>query len=134
MNINNIIVGQDSTLLLYIGQDLTGTNNVAITNNNLDTNNDNKPDPTHVFIYGTAGVSSVQNVTFKNNADVYACIYAPNADVQLKNNGNVYGAIAANSFTFKNNGTFGYDTDFSFLDMTEYGFAPNCLAVQSWWE
>ena len=134
MSINNIIVGQDSTLLLYIGQDLTGTNNVAITNNNLDINNDYKPDPTHVFIYGTAGVSSVQNVTFKNNADVYACIYAPNANVELKNNGNVYGAIVADSFTFKNNGTFGYDTDFSFLDITEYGFTPNCLDVHSWWE
>jgi hypothetical protein len=134
MSISNIIVGQGSTLLLYIGQNLTGTNNVAITNNNLDSNNNNKPDPKHVLIYGIAGVSSVQNITFKNNADVYACIYAPNADVQLKNNGNVYGAVVADSFTFKNNSTFGYDTAFSLLDLTKFGFAPNYLAVHSWWE
>jgi hypothetical protein len=134
MSISNIIVGEGSTLLLYIGQNLTGTNNVAITNNNLDGSNSNKPDPKHVFIYGTTGVSSVQNITFKNNADVYACIYAPNADVQLKNNGNVYGSIVADSFTFKNNGMFGYDKDCSFFDLIKFGFAPNYLAVHSWWE
>jgi hypothetical protein len=137
MKISNITVGKGSTLLLYIGQSLTGTNNVAITNNNLDTNNYNNPDPAHVLIFGTAGVTSVQNITLKNNADVYACIYAPNADIQLKNNGNVYGTIVANSFTFKNNATFGYDTacgNFDALTLTNFGFAPNYLEVLSWWE
>jgi len=56
---------------------------------------------------------------FKNSADFYGAIYAPNADVTMHNSGNVYGAVTAKSFEQKNSGTFNYDTSLRDVSIDE---------------
>jgi hypothetical protein len=92
------------------------------------TNNNN--DATKLIIYGV-GTNPI-NLAFKNNATIYAAIYAPNSDINFKNNGEIYGGIVANSFNFWNNCTFHYDAAFNDLNLV--GVSNYYLEITRWWE
>ncbi|MBL7186756.1 MAG: hypothetical protein ISS70_10570 [Phycisphaerae bacterium] len=91
-------IENDASLVLYLGGDIEGKKSSAV--------NNETQDPQKLKIYG---LDSCETIEFKNSADFYGAIYAPNADVIVHNSGNVYGAVTAKSFKQKNSGTFNYD-------------------------
>ncbi len=91
-------IENDASLILYLGGDFEGKNSSLV--------NNETQDPQKLKIYG---LDSCETIQFKNSADFYGAIYAPNADVIMHNSGNVYGAVTAKSFEQKNSATFNYD-------------------------
>ncbi len=99
-NNSQIQIREDSSLTLYIDGNITGLNNAAINNEA------HIPANFKMFLIG----QNEQTIEFKNNADIYGAIYAPNADIVFENNTNFHGSITADSITMKNNADFYYDT------------------------
>jgi hypothetical protein len=94
-NSSQIIINQDSSLILYLVGNLGGINSAGFTNWTQDASN--------LLIYATDNVTDFR---FKNSSNWYGMIYAPNADVAVNNSGDLYGTVIANSFLMKNPGTF----------------------------
>ncbi|MDD5459653.1 MAG: hypothetical protein PHF37_09715 [Phycisphaerae bacterium] len=119
-----IFVSNGSSLSLFIGGNLTGKNNIVITNESKD--------PTKLVIYST-GTGDI-DLSLKNNTNFYGGIYAPSSDVTFKNmnQGVFQGMLVSQSLTFKNNGTFYYDPRFDSFDF--FGVDPFQLKVVRWWE
>ena len=92
-------IEEGASLTLYLGGDFEGQNSSLV--------NNETQDPQKLKIYG---LDSCETIQFKNSADLYGAIYAPNADVIMHNSSNVYGAVVAESFDMKNSGVFMYDT------------------------
>ncbi len=100
-NGSNIQIKNGSSLKLYVDGSMAGQ-----PVNNAEMNNETGiPANFKLFLTGDSG----QVIQFKNNADVYAAIYAPNADVIFKNNANFHGSIVARNITLKNNAKIYYD-------------------------
>ncbi len=91
-------IENDASLVLYLAGDFEGKNSSIV--------NNETQDPQKLKIYG---LDSCETIQFKNSADFYGAIYAPNADVIMHNSGNVYGAVISKSFEQKNSATFNYD-------------------------
>ena len=91
-------IENDASLILYLAGDFEGKNSSIV--------NNETQDPQKLKIYG---LDSCETIQFKNSADFYGAIYAPNADVIMHNSGNVYGAVISKSFEQKNSATFNYD-------------------------
>ena len=91
-------IENDASLVLYLGGNIEGKKSSAV--------NNETHDPQKLKIYG---LDSCETIEFKNSADFYGAIYAPNADVIVHNSGNIYGAVTAKSFEQKKSGTFNYD-------------------------
>jgi len=91
-------IEEGASLTLYLGGDFEGQNSSLV--------NNETQDPQKLKIYG---LDSCETIQFKNSADLYGAIYAPNADVIMNNSGNIYGAVVAESFDMKNSGVFMYD-------------------------
>lgn len=122
VDLSELIIGTGTSVSLYIAKTFGGKNNVVITNSNNDA--------TKLIIYGT-GTDPI-NIAFKNNATIYAAIYAPNSAINFKNNGEIYGGIIADSFNFWNNCTFHYDAAFNDLNLV--GVSNYYLEITRWWE
>jgi len=101
-------IENDASLTLYLGGDFEGKNSSLV--------NNETQDPQKLRIYG---LDSCEHIHFKNSADFYGAIYAPNADVIMHNSGNVYGAVIAKSFEQKNSGTFNYDASLRDVSIDE---------------
>ena len=97
-NSAEVQIDNDASLILYLGGNLEGKNSSTI--NNL-TENAKK-----LQIYC---LDTCESMVFKNSADLYGAIYAPNAEVIMDNSANLYGAIIAKGFEQRNSGTFNYD-------------------------
>ncbi len=95
----SIVVTEGSSLQLYIGDDFISTNEGTI--NNL------TKSPPRCKIYSTSN-SSVEYL-FDNESNVYAAVYAPKADLEIKNTCNIYGAIVAAEFKIDNGAQIHYD-------------------------
>ena len=91
-------IEEGASLTLYLGGDFEGKNSSFV--------NNETQDPQKLKLYG---LDSCETIQFKNSADLYGAIYAPNADVIMHNSGNIYGAVAAKSFEQKNSAAFNYD-------------------------
>ena len=91
-------IEEGASLTLYLGGDFEGQNSSLV--------NNETQDPQKLKIYG---LDSCETIQFKNSADLYGAIYAPNADVIMHNSGTVYGAVVAKTFDMKNSGVFMYD-------------------------
>lgn len=97
-NSAEVQIDNDASLILYLGGDFEGKNSSTINNLTQDTKK--------LQIYC---LDSCENMQFKNGSDFYGVIYAPNADVIMKNSANLYGSIVAKNFEQKNSSTFNYD-------------------------
>jgi len=97
-NSAEVQIDNDASLILYLGGDFEGKNSSTINNLTQDTKK--------LQIYC---LDSCENMQFKNGSDFYGVIYAPNADVIMKNSANLYGSIVAKDFEQKNSSTFNYD-------------------------
>jgi hypothetical protein len=119
-NSGEIIVNQGSSLSLYI-TNLTGKNNVTITNKNAN--------PTTLMIYAVGS----GEIEFKNNTNIYAGIYAPGATVTFKNmNNNVFqGAMVVDTLQ-GDKINFIYDAAFDSFNLL--GVKPYRLETKRWWE
>jgi len=109
-----------SSLILYLGGNLEGKNGGSI--NNL------TKDATKFKIYG---LDSCDNLRFKNSFELYAAIYAPEADVIFDNSAVAYGSVIADNFEQRNSAAFYYDTNLRDADATDPLIT---LAVSQWSE
>ncbi len=82
---------------------------------------------TRLKIYGT---NTCTSIIFMNSGELSAAVYAPYANLELKNSAAVYGAFTGESLELKNSGEFYYDTrllDVGIDDDAAY-------MVGRWWE
>ncbi|HUT28309.1 MAG TPA: hypothetical protein VMX13_00850 [Sedimentisphaerales bacterium] len=82
---------------------------------------------TRFKLFGTEPCSSI---ILMNSGDLSAAIYAPSADVEIKNSGATYGAFTANSIVMKNSGSLTYDTRLLDVDIND----QTAYLGGRWWE
>ena len=109
-----------SSLTIYLGGNLTVDNGGAI--NNL------TKDAKALKIYG---LDTCTSIDFKNSADFYGAIYAPEADILLRNGAQVYGAMVGKTFTQDVSGHFHYDMSLREVDPSEIGVH---MVIKRWSE
>jgi len=97
------------------------THNNAIINV-IDSGNPGEPTDFAIFSNSTA------KIDFKHNSEFKGLVYAPFADVDMKNSSSVYGAIWAKTVDIKNSGTLYYDT------ALKDKYPTNDLSLLSWRE
>ena len=120
-NFSEIRINDGSSLTLYVDGNITCINGAGINNPS-----GNCSDFT---LYGTG--TETQVFELKNNSDVFGAIYAPNADIILKNNAVLHGSVTAKNFTIKNNGIFYYDAALSEVSIIDVGVH---FVVKRWYE
>jgi hypothetical protein len=82
---------------------------------------------TRLKIFGT---NECDSIVLMNSGDLSAAIYAPYADLELKNSGAVYGAFTGESLEMKNSGEFYYD-----IRLLEVSIEDDvAYLAQRWWE
>lgn len=74
--------------------------------------------------------NSEQKIDFKHNSEFRGFVYAPFADIDLKNSSNVYGAVWGKTIDIKNSGTLYFDEALK----DKYTITSNNLSLASWEE
>ena len=98
----------NASLIMYLGGDLEVKNKSAV--NNL------IKDATKLKRYG---LNSCQSIDLMNNCNFYGAIYAPNADMVMKNSGDTFGAVVTKSFIQENSADFNYDAALRDVSMND---------------
>ena len=93
-----IEVKNNSTLTLYFDGDIEAKNSSGF--------NNKTEIPANLLIYGTG---TGQKIGLKNSSDLYAVIYAPDADMVVHNSVDAYGSFIVNDMELKNSGYIYYD-------------------------
>ena len=93
-----IEVENNSTLTLYLDGDIEAKNSSGF-NNKTEV-------PASLLIYGTG---TDQEISLKNSADLYAVIYAPDAEMVVHNSVDAYGSFIVDDIELKNSGNVYYD-------------------------
>jgi hypothetical protein len=109
-----------ASLELYIGQQLVSGNSVGFGNEN------NYAATLKIF-----GLPTCTYIDLKTSSNTFACVYAPNADVDLYNSQNFYGSIVADSFEMKNSGNFYFDTKLKQVTIDDLLAR---FVIARWWE
>lgn len=102
-----LTVKNGSTLTLYTTGDINVTGNAMLNGTTAGGN-----PPSSLIIYGTAIAPTVQEIKVGGNGQLYAAIYAPNANVEMKGggaSGMVLGSVVAKSITMNGGTDFHYD-------------------------
>ena len=76
------------------------------------------------------GLETCSSVILMNSGDLSAAIYAPDADVEIKNSGATVGAFTANSIVMKNSGALTFDTRLLDMDIDD----QTVYLDGRWWE
>jgi len=119
-NSDEIRILPGSSLTIYLGGNLTVDNGGAI--------NNQAKDAKALKIYG---LDTCTSIDFKNSADFYGAIYAPNADILLRNGAQVYGAMVGKTFTQDVSGNFYYDMSLREVDPSMIGVH---MVIKRWSE
>jgi hypothetical protein len=93
-----IVINEGASLVLYVDGNVEGKNDSKF--------NNETQDPRRFKLMGTASCTDVE---LKNSGDMYAIIYAPQADMILHNSAEVRGAITANTCELKSGASLYYD-------------------------
>ena len=107
----NITIGNHVNAQIYF----TGNADLKISqiaNNNVDNAVSTNPSRAgHLQFYGISPTvaGATQSINITPPGDLYASIYAPNADVTLTGNPDIYGAIVCHNFSGNGNTGFHYD-------------------------
>lgn len=101
-------IENNSTLTLYLDGDLDAQNSSGF-NNTTEV-------PSNLTIYGTG---TDQQFNIKNSSDLYAVIYAPNADMTVHNSVSAYGSFIVDNFELKNGGEVYYDEALKQVDQDD---------------
>jgi len=120
-NLSEIRINDGSSLTFYVDGNFTCINGAGI--------NNPSGHCADFTLYGTG--TEPQVFELKNNSDVFGAVYAPNADIILKNNAVLHGSVTAKSFTIKNNGIFYYDAALSDVSIIDEGVR---FVVKRWYE
>ncbi len=115
-----IVVKPGASLEVYIGDQLRSGNATGFGNDNFDART--------LRIYG---LPTCDYIDLKTKSNTYACLYAPEANLDLYNSGDFFGSITADSFELKNSGNFYFDTklkDVSIDDLLAR------FVISRWWE
>lgn len=88
----------DASLKLFLGGNIEGKNGIGF-------NNETKQ-PKNFELYA---LNTCTSIDFKNGSDFYGAMYAPSANLILRNSGDIYGSFASDSFEMKETGTIHYD-------------------------
>ncbi len=115
-----IIVKSGANLEVYIGQQLRSGNATGFGNENTDART--------LRIYG---LPTCDYIDLKTKSSTYACLYAPEADVDLYNSGDFFGSITADSFEMKNSGNFYFDTKLKDVKIDDLLAR---FVIARWWE
>lgn len=107
-------------LEVYIGQQLVSGNAVGFGNDN-----------TSAASLKIFGLPTCTYIDLKTKSNTYACIYAPDADVDLYNAQNFYGSIVGDTFEMKNSGNFYFDTRLSQVSIDDLLAR---FVISRWWE
>ena len=108
-----ILVKDDSTLILYVDGDITCGNDGGIGYSG------SPEDPSHVQLYATG--TGEQDFDLKAKDKWSGVVYAPNADITIFAKGDVYGSFIADSLEFKADGNMHYDAALSEVAVDEIG-------------
>jgi len=120
-NFSEIRIDNGSSLTLYVDGNMTFVNGAGINNPS------GKCADMKLYATGT----DPQVLELKNNSNVFGVIYAPNADIIIKNNAVLHGSVTAKNFTIKNNGTFYYDEALRDVSVSDEGVS---FVVKRWYE
>ena len=134
-DVGPITIGKGVNAKIYF----TGSMSVKareLVNNNVDggagvynadgSNSTNYSRAAHMQFYGVSPTDgSSQSIAIAPPGNIWATIYAPNADISLTGNPDWFGAIVASSFTGNGNTGFHYDTQLGLLvgPLTDYQIA-----------
>ncbi|MBW8002145.1 MAG: hypothetical protein FVQ80_08985 [Planctomycetes bacterium] len=105
----------DSSLELYLDGNFNAKAGTEVTNDTQD--------PTKLQIFGTSNATSI---ILKNSADFYGAIYAPYAELDMRNSGDLFGSFVGDSLILHNSVNFHYDTALQIADPNDEGvrFVP----------
>ena len=109
-----------ASLEIYIGEALISGNSSGFSNLN------NYAATLKIF-----GLPTCDQIELKTKSGTFATVYAPDADVDLYNEGDFYGSIVANSFEMKNSGNFYFDTKLKVVTIDDLLAR---FVVGRWWE
>lgn len=118
-----LVVKENSSLILYVDGDIHCRTNSAI-------NNETPPeDPMKFQLYGTSETTQFFDIKAKSTWS--AVIYAPNADIDLYANGDFYGSVVADNFELKSGGNYHYDEALREVEVDDEGVH---FVVKRWYE
>ncbi len=100
-----IVVDDGSTLLLYVGCNISSANGASISYAGA------SKDPTHIQIYDTSTGPTASVWALKAKNDWVGVIYAPNSFVTIAASGDIYGAIVGDNVNIKSSSKFWYDVN-----------------------
>ncbi|MCJ7692887.1 MAG: hypothetical protein MUO22_05675, partial [Sedimentisphaerales bacterium] len=126
--IGDIILGNGDELRILPGASLTIYLGGNLFIDNGGTINNLTMDPKLLKIYGLETCTSID---FKNGGTFYGAIYAPKADILLRNGVQVYGAMVGKSFTQDVDADFYYDMELRVVDASDIGVH---LVIKRWSE
>ena len=115
-----VIVKAGAMLELYVGQQLVSGNSVGFGNEN------NYAASLKIF-----GLPTCTYIDLKTKSNTFACVYAPEADLDLYNAQNFYGSVVGDTFEMKNSGNFYFDTRLQ--DVTIDDLLAR-FVISRWWE
>jgi hypothetical protein len=127
-------IAQNSVVFLYLGNymqadigSIIGSEGLPITGKPTDAQV--AAAATSFFIYG---LPTCEKIVLQNSSNFYGAIYAPQADLDIKNSGAMYGALVGNSVRVYNTGGFYY---VDALRSIVGPFAPqSTFVIARWWE
>ena len=93
-----IEIKEDASLTLYVDGNVEGKNGSQF--------NNKTQDPRRFKLMGT---ESCKDVQLKNSGDMYAIVYAPQADMTVHNSASVRGAVTSKTCELKNGASLYYD-------------------------
>ena len=108
----------DASLTMYMGGNIIIDNSAAINNLSML--------PKKLRLYG---LDTCSIIDFKNSGTFYGAIYAPEADIHVRNSVQMYGAVVSKSFVQDVNADFYYDASLRIVDADDIGVN----LVIKWW-
>jgi hypothetical protein len=121
-----ITIHTGSTLTVYTNGDITATGNGFINGTTAGANPSSS-----LLIYGTTVSPSTQQIKVGGNGNLYAAIYAPEADLEVKgggSSGSMAGSVIGKTVTFTGGADFHYDEALAKLT------AGNPFGIGTWRE
>ena len=88
----------DSSLTIYLSGNLDSKNSSSVNNST------EVPDKCKIY-----GLDTCTKMDFKNSSDLYAVVYAPQADIVFHNSASIYGSLIGKSLDFKSASNLYYD-------------------------
>ena len=126
----NIVIEEGARAVFYLDGDWYWYNRDGGDANNVSFNITNSPEVTDFIIWGTSNcdIIAINNSSNTEHPDFYGLIYAPSADITVKNNQSVFGSFIGETVNLNNNGEIHYD------EALRRKFGDDKYVVKEWQE